>query len=305
MFGEFDFHLLQVQYLKGAMDQIPAFHPQGMTPAQVQAQYEGGLAVRVDFQTKTATRNLARGEMLEKQADAHRAATGIYGVMKVRYRKEPRALEAIAKLPTKDQTVAETTIRVEAMSSLWGQLPNDPFIDPPAPFVAWGGMDKAAFDAKLAALKDAQSAFVRADESYEMAQGDLHAKDEELADLAAACLAEGRAQFPTGTPEREVIDSIPTAPSTQLPAQAEITVAQSPAPGRVHLEYTATHATSYDLLHKGPGETEFTIVADDVIETAYDVDDLAAGEHEHKVVGQNSRGSGEESQIEGVMVKET
>jgi len=303
MFGEFDFHLLQVQYLKGALDQIPAFQPQGMTPARVQALYEAGMAVRVDFQAKAAARNLARGEMLEKQADTHKAATGIYGVMKVRYRKEPRALEAIAKVPTKDQTVAETITRVEAMSSLWGQLPNDPFTDPPAPFVAWGGMDKAAFDAKLAALKQAQSAFVRADESYERAQGDLHAKDEELADLATACLAEGRAQFPTGTPEREVLDSIPTEPATQLPDQAEITLAQSPAPGQVHLEYSAAHATSYDLLHKGPAETEFALVADDVIETAYDAADLATGEHEYKVVGQNSRGSGLESEAASVAVQ--
>jgi hypothetical protein len=303
MFGEFDFHLLQVQYLKGAMDQLPAFQPQGLTPAQVQAQYEAGTAVRVDFQAKAATRNLSRGDMLVKQADAHRAATGIYGVMKVRYRKEPRALEAIAKLPTKDQTVAETIIRVEAMSSLWGQLPNDPFTDPPAPFVAWGEMTKAAFDAKLAALKEAQSAFVRADESYEMAQGDLHAKDEELADLATACLAEGRAQFPAGTPEREVLDSIPTEPATQLPAQAALTLAQSPAPGQVHLEYSAAHATSYDVLHKGPGETEFTIAADDVIETAYNAAELPAGEHEYKVIGQNSRGSGEEGEVAGVRVE--
>lgn len=103
--------------------------------------------------------------------------------------------------------------RSEAISTLWGQLPNDPFAVPPGPFVAWAGMDKAAFDAKLAALKTAQAAYIKAVGQYEMSQGDLHEKDAELADFAVAALTEGRAQFATGTAEAEVIDAIPNAPA--------------------------------------------------------------------------------------------
>jgi len=153
MFGEYDFHLLQIQYLKAAMDQVAAFRPQNMTPAQMQTEYDNGVTTRTNFQTKAAARNLARGEMYEKQADGHQAAVGVYAVMKSRYRKDQGSAEAIGKLPTQDRTVDDSITRMEAMTTLWGQLPNDPFSNPAGPFVAWTGMDKAAFDVKLATLK--------------------------------------------------------------------------------------------------------------------------------------------------------
>ena len=302
MLGEFDFHLLQVQYIKAAMDQLPTFAPLGMTPAQMQAEYDAAVTLRTSFQGKIAARNLARGEMYEKMADGHQTAIGVYGVMKTRYRKDPGALEAILKLPTQDRTVEDTTIRMEAMSALWGQLPLDPNVTPPAQLIPWPGLTKAVFDAKLSTLKAAQGLFVAADEDYEMEQGDLHAKDAHLADLAVAALAEGRAQFVTGTPQREVIDSIPTTPASQAPNKAVITVATSPGAGQAHLEFNALHGTSFDVLHKGPGETEFTTVANDIIETVYNASGLAPGNHEYKVIGQNSRGNGPESEISIIAV---
>jgi len=302
MFGEYDFHLLQIQYLKAAMDQVAAFRPQNMTPAQMQTEYDNGVTTRTNFQTKAAARNLARGEMYEKQADGHQAAIGVYAVMKSRYRKDQGSAEAIGKLPTQDQTVDDSITRMEAMSTLWGQLPNDPFSNPAGPFVAWAGMDKAAFDAKLTTLKTNQAAFVTADEGYEKSQGDLHAKDSFMADLAVAALAEGRGQFAEGTPEREVIDSIPTEPAQQAPAQAVISVATSPAAGQVHLEYDATRATSFTVLQKAPGAPAFVIVADDVIAKVYDANALAPGSYDYKVTGHNSKGDGPESAVSNVAV---
>ena len=302
MFGEYDFHLLQVQYIKAAMDQLPTFRPLAMTPAQMQTEYDNGVAVRTDFQNKSSILNLARGELHEKTKQGHEAVIGVYGVMKSRYRKDPGSLEAINRLPVKDQTVEDTRVRMELTSSLWKQLPNDPYSSPPGPLVAWPGMTNAAFDAILAALITAQAAFVTAVEDFEMAQGDLHAKDAHMADLAVSALEEGRSQFPIGTPEREVIDSVPTVAAAQEPNQALIPVATSPAPGKAHLEYDAEHATSFDVLHKGPGDTDFSTVADDVIEKVYDASGLAPGNHEYKVIGQNTRGNGPESAVATVAV---
>lgn len=302
MFGEYDFHLLQLQYIKAAMDQIAAFRPQNMTPAQIQAEYDAGATTRTTFQQKTGARDLARGEMREKADDGHQAVVGVYGVMKSRYRKDPGSSEAIGNLPTQDRTVPETVLRMEALSTLWGQLPNDPFSNPPGPLMAWGGMDKAAFDAKLATAKSAQAAFVTADEAYQKSQGDLHAKDAEMADLATAALSEGRAQFEVGTSEREAIDSIPTIPASQPPAQAVVSAATSPGAGQVHLEYSADHASSYSVFQKTPGATDFAVVADDVIVTVYDSSALAAGSYDFKVVGHNSRGDGPESTVSSVAV---
>lgn len=302
MLGEFDFHLLQLQYLTAAMGQLPTFAPLAMTGAQMQTEYDNGNTVRTEYLTKRAALSLARGELHEKQEDAHQVAVGVYGVMKTRYRKDPGSLEAINSLPVKDQTVEETRQRLAAMKALWAQLPNDPYSSPAGPFVAWVGMDQAAFDTKLTTLTTVRGAFVTADENFEMAEGNLHAKDAHLAEIVVAALEEGRSQFIVGTPQREVIDSIPNTPAAQEPNQAEITGATSPAAGQVQFQYSAPHGTSYDVLHKGPGDTEFTTVADDVIVTTYAVTGLVAGTHEYKVIGQNSRGNGLESAVASINV---
>ena len=302
MLGEFDFHLLQLQYLKAAMDQLATFSPLAMTAAQIQTEYDAGVTVRTEYKNKKAALSLARGELHEKQEEAHQVAIGVYGVMKTRYRKDPGSLEAINTLPTKDQTFEQTRDRMDSMKALWAQLPNDPYAVPPGPLVAWPGMDQVAFAAKLTTMTTAQTAFVNADEDFQMAEGDLHAKDAHMAEVAVSALEEGRSQFPVGTPEREVIDSIPTVPAAQEPNQPVISEATSPAPGYAHIVYDALHATSFDVLHKGPGDTEFTTVADDVIEKIYDTSGLAAGIHEYKVIGQNTRGNGPESAVASIMV---
>ena len=302
MLGEFDFHMLQVQYLTAAMAQLPTFSPLLMTGVQMQAEYDAGVLVRTDYLNKRSVLGLARGEMHEKQEEAHQAAIGVYGVMKTRYRKDPGSLEAINTLPTGDQTIEQTRQRMDAMKALWAVLPNDPYAVPAGPFVAWVGMNLAAFVAKSTTMTTAQAAFVTAFEDFQMAEGDLHVKDAHLAEVAVSALEEGRSQFPLGSPEREVIDSIPNTPASQEPNQAVITVATSPAAGQAHLEFHALHGTSFDVLHKGPGETEFTTVADDIIEQVYNASGLAAGNHEYKVIGQNSRGNGPESEISIVAV---
>lgn len=302
MLGEFDFHLLQLQYIKAAMDQLPMFSPLAMTAAQMQTEYDDGKTVRTDYLSKRAALSLARGELHERQEAGHQAAIGVYGVMKTRYRKDSGSLEAISLLPTKDQTFDQTRARMDAMKALWALLPNDPYAMPPGPFVAWAGMDQAAFTTILTAMTAAHAAFVVAFESFQKSEGDLHTKDAHLADIAVASLEEGRAQFPTGTSQRSIIDSIPTLPAQQAPNQAEITTAESPAPGQAQLIFAALHATSYDVLHKGPGETEFTTVADDIIELVFDASGLAAGTHEYKVIGQNSRGNGPESAVASITV---
>ena len=71
---------------------------------------------------------------------------------------------------------------------------------------------------------------------------------------------------------------------------------------QVHLEFDALHATSFDVLHQGPDETEFTTVADDTIDKTFDASGLASGNHEYKIIGQNSRGNGPESEVMTVAV---
>ncbi|MSU62335.1 MAG: hypothetical protein EXS31_08055 [Pedosphaera sp.] len=121
-------------------------------------------------------------------------------------------------------------------------------------------------------------------------EGALRAQNDVWEDFVTAALAQGRANFPEGTEGRGYIDAIPTQPATRAPGQAEITVATSPAPTEVHLEFTAPHATSFQVWHKGPNDEGFSQVADVLLPGVYDAIGLSGGEDEYKIIGENSRG---------------
>ena len=296
----YDFHILQLRYIREAMNNFANYRPDDWTVAAVDAFIAGAKTVRTDFLTAKTDFDLAMGGRNSAVANLHDACVAVFGIMKTRYRKDVVSSEVIAKLPTVDKTPAETLRRAQAMSILWGKLPNPP--GSVTPFKAWDTMDKAAFDALLAALDTKLDTFTNETDDYEEAQGNLHKKDGEMEDYITAALAQGRYQFAEGTPQREVIDAIPSDPAQQSPAKATITAATSPAAGQAHLDFSATHATSYDVLHKGPGDAAFAVVADDIIVTTYNATGLAAGAHEYKVVGRNSRGTGPESDASTVNV---
>lgn len=296
----YDFHILQLRYIREAMNNFANYRPDDWTVAAVDAFITGAKTVRTDFLTAKTDFDLAMGGRNSAVANLHDACVAVFGIMKTRYRKDVVSSEVIAKLPTVDKTPAETLRRAQAMSILWGKLPNPP--GSATPFKAWDTMDKAAFDALLAALDTKLDTFTNETDDYEEAQGNLHKKDGEMEDYITAALAQGRYQFAEGTPQREVIDAIPSDPAQQSPAKATITAATSPAAGQAHLGFSAAHATSYDVLHKGPGDAAFAVVADDIIVTTCNATGLAAGAHEYKVVGRNSRGTGPESDVSTVNV---
>lgn len=299
-FKEFDFEVLQLRYLKAGMDQLPTFQPDGKTAVQVQALRDEAEAIKVAFQTADTTLALARGELNEIAAAAHLLCVQVHPILKSRYRKDPGNLEAIMRLPTDDKTVRATRERMKAISLLWADLPHPPGTN--QPFKAWDTMDKAAFDAVLANLVAQDEAFPGIVQAYEKAQMNLHEKMDAVEDFVTAALIQGRAQFPEGSPEREIIDAIPMEQAQQPPAKANITLATSPGPGQVSLEFSAAHATMFDIFQKGPGDEDFTEIATDTIQRSFVVEGLADGEYQFRVAGQNSLGNGPISEIVGVTV---
>jgi len=300
MTEEYDFHLLQLRYIREAMNNFANYRPDDWTVAALDTFITGARGVRTGFLDAKTEFDLAMGGRNSAHALLHDACVAVYGIMKTRYRKDAVSSEVIAKLPVDDKTPADTLRRAQAISILWGKLPNPP--GSATPFKAWDTMDKAAFDALLAALEAKLETFTNETDDYEEAQGNLHKKDGEMTDFIGAALAQGRFQFPEGTPQREVIDAIPTTPAQQPPAKAVIAAATSPGAGAAHLEFSATHSTSYDVLHQGPGDAAFTVVAEEIIVTTYNATGLAAGAHAYKVVGRNSRGTGPESDVSTVNV---
>jgi len=300
MFELFDFERLQLRYVKAAMDEIPSFRPDGATPADAQAIIDAANVDRTAFQGAEADLNLARGELEERRGEMHLLCVQVYPIMKSRYRKDPGSLSAINRLPVEDKTVAQTTARGEGISTLWSKLPNPP--GSATPFKAWDTMDKTAFDTLLSTLKTQSEGFGGIDQDYQNAQGKLHAAIDRMEDFVTAALIQGRSQFTEGTPNREVIDAIPMEPAQQPPDQAVISAATSPAPGAGHIEFDANGGTSFDVLHKGPADAAFSIVADDTIARVYDATGLVAGSHDYKVIPRNSRGVGPESAVSTIVV---
>lgn len=300
MFDGFNFSHLQMRYIKLAMDILLTYRPDGRTPALVQTDITDGIAVRDDFQAKLSLRNLADGEWLEAVATGHTLCVQIFPIMQSRYRKDAGSTRAIDKLPVDDRTPAESRDRMKALSALWASLPNPP--NSLTPFVAWDTMDKAAFDAALALIITNEAAFLATEQPYELAQGKLHKVKAGWDDFITAALAQGRGQFLEGTPEREVIDAIPTAPAQQPPAQAVISSATSPAAGQAVIVCDALRGTSFDYFRKGPGDADFIKVGDDLIVKTLTLNGLVAGTHEFKVLPRNSRGIGSESDVSAVNV---
>jgi hypothetical protein len=96
--------------------------------------------------------------------------------------------------------------------------------------------------------------------------------------------------------------AVPTSPGEVREVEAAvITLAASPAAGMVRLEFAAEHATSFQVWRKGPADAQFTPAAA-TPEAFFEPAGLAAGTHESKVAGVNSRGEGPASGVASVSV---
>ncbi|PAW76187.1 MAG: hypothetical protein B9S33_21095 [Pedosphaera sp. Tous-C6FEB] len=300
MLEEYDFHILQLRYVREAMNDFANLRPDDLTVALVDIIIASARTTRAAFIDAKSDFDLAMGGRITAHDLLHDGCVSVYGIMRSRFRKDTTSTTAIDRLPVDDKTPGDTLKRGQSMSSLWGKLPNPP--GSLTPFKAWDTMDKTAFDALVTALDAKLETFTNETDDYEEAQGNLHKKDREMADLITAALAQGRHQFAEGTPQREVIDAIPTTPAQQPPAKAVISVSTSPAAGQAHLEGDANHATSFDWFRKGPGDADFVKVADDIIQKFYNATGLPPGAYDFKLVGRNSRGTGPESDVSTVNV---
>lgn len=211
MFKGVDFTTSQAQSVKSAMDQIPAYRPEGKTPANAQTLIDAVVTSQATFFNKNTTLDLMRGELQEAIDALHVACTQVYPIMKAVYRMDVGSLQAINRLPVTDRTIRETLVRGKAIKMLWAQLPNPP--GSATAFKAWDTLDLAALVALLLTAKTHQNGIAAFDQEQQLAQGDLHEKTETLENFVTTALIIGRAQFLPGTPEREVIDTIPTEPA--------------------------------------------------------------------------------------------
>lgn len=293
-FETFSFHVTQLKYVKVAVDHIttPQFKPDGLTPLQVSTILSDADTEVAAYMDKFDALNVARGELEASTAAAHEAAVDVYACMKSCYRKNTGVLASIRRLTKDDRTPLQTLLRVKGLSRRWAQLPPPPG----GGTFAVGDITQAAFNLLRDDLDQKINTYNDCTSQFAVGQVGLREMDEEIAGLVTGALAQGRAIYHEGTPERAYIDAVPIDSSTQPPDQAEIEVAESPAPGEVVLEFSAEHATSFSVWHKGPGDAQFLEVGQSLVPGEYAATGLPVGEHAYQVVGQNSRGNGPASE---------
>jgi hypothetical protein len=299
MLIEFNYKLSQLYYVRAAMVAVPSLLPDSHDVPWVEALIAACKTVRSNYVTTSGALTLAQGARATAHEKLHDACVSAHASMKSCYRKDATCLNALDNVPVQDQSLAETLERGQTLNHCWASLPNPPgWLTP----FKVGPLDKTAFDALVSGLESAHKTVTDADQPFQLAEGAFRKQKDVMGDFVNAALQQGRAQFAEGTPERNVLDAIPTAPATQPPGKAQVSLAESPAAGAAHLAFAADHATSFEVWQKGPADAEFKQVADVILPGEYTASGLPAGHHQFKLVPLNSRGEGPASDVVTIAV---
>ena len=292
----FDFAVTQVRYTKAAMNQIPTFRPDAKVPADLDTMLAGAASVRGIYITKSAALGAARAVRRDAIATLHDTCLDFATQAGSTFRKSRVIKEQIERLPVQDQTFQETMTRADATLALWLTLPDVPHAGTgDGPFTYMEGsmpVDIDVFGNRKDAAKDADADIPVKDQDFQGAEAKLHEKLTLMDDFIAAALVQGAKQFDPGTPEREIIDAIPTTPPQHVPERAEVLSAEQTGPGAAHITVAAEFATSWDIFDLAPGATDPVLIADDVISPEFDATGLAIGLHKITAKGRNARGTG-------------
>lgn len=297
---EYIFVLSRLRYLAAAVTNIPTFRPDGKPvtaftdlPPLCEQAYSLLL-------TPYNLANVAVSNMHTAWNTGRDTAIMVYACMKSCYRTDAGQARAIRSISKRNSTPDRTLARMRATADLWVTLPHVPGTTSALVVGEWNasafGSLTTDFSAKLGAAK-------LKDSTYAGALATFHDKLDGWNKLVSAAAAQGRALYKPGTPQRAIIDRIPTEPSTHLPVMAHITLADSPAAGAAHLLFSAEHATSFKVFRKGPGDADFVEVADVLRPGEFTDTDLATGAYLYAVAGVNSQGPGARSAPSQVQVQ--
>jgi hypothetical protein len=292
----FDFAVTQTRYVKAAMNQITTFRPDAKVPADVETMLTDAGLVRGTYVTKNTTLGTARAVRRDTIAILHDSCVDFATQAGSAFRKNRVIKEQIDRLPVDDKTFQETITRADETLALWSTLPDVPHAGSgDAPFTYMEGNDPIDIDlfgSRKDAAKAADDDIPVKDQDFQKAEALLHAKENELEDFVTAAIRQGTQQFDPGTPEREIIDAIPTTPPQHAPGSCEITSAEPAGAGTVHMVFECEFATGFDVFDLAPGATDPVQVKDDEIGTEFDVTGLAPGVHTLTARGVNARGRG-------------
>jgi len=294
MLVEFDFAVESVAYVKAATVELPSFRPDGLDPAGVQALLGAAATVRAAYVTKKTTIDVARAARRAAIETLHDASVDFSAQARSRFRKNGPVMETLLRLPKDDRTMQETLVRGDATVALWATLPQ--IGTPPVDFTVGQGTEtltRTEYEALVAAARDTDEAIPAIDQDFQSAEAGLHDTLAALEDFATAAVEQGRSQFDGGTPEREIIDAIPTEPGSSAPAAATFASVTVSGTNTVTVAgMAAPRATSFDVQLLAPGETEFADHANAPGPDGSFGPLLAVGSWLVRIAGRNSQGLG-------------
>ena len=264
--------------------------PEWQWPEKTPDEFGDGLTALLGQQEALTEREAAaRGANAAYQADLdwlHDNTVVGLRLARVKYRHDPVKLARFRNLTADGRSRELVYTEALNLESAWKNA------DPA--WVPVDGLTLAAFKLKRQGVPTEQEALADADGAESEERARLNQQADDLHALLIAWYEEATAVFPAGTVKGELIRAqVPTTYVPQLPpGQAEISMAVSDGPGKAHLHYDAERASSFDVLAKGPGQTQFAKVVAGTTVTIQEFTNLAAGEWTYVVVPFNSAGPG-------------
>ncbi len=243
-----------------------------------------------------AAKNARAGTLEVELETLHQETMMILNLAKAKYRNNPLLLPSFKWLTANSNSRRGILDEALELESAWEKVD-----------LLWSpltGITFASFKASRLAVQALLELHSSLRAAWRAEAEKLNLMLAHLDDVSVAWYRAATAVFRPGTSEGDMIrGTIPTSSNpTPLPGQAVIAIAQSPESGIVSLSYEADHATSFAIFHKAPGAAEFVQIEEDVTELEFLHRNAPPGLNQYKVVGNNSTGSGAESETVTVMV---
>lgn len=237
----------------------------------------------------------ARHDFDARLDEYHLKTVAVLRLARTRFRNDTAKRNKIQRLTAQGDSRSATFSEGKSLEDQWREMD-----------VAWVPLEDltlAVFTQYRTDCRNLHDSYTTKHSLWRSEADKAEALAEQLHDELIAWYSDATTVFPSGTAHGNMIRN--TVPTTYqplpLPEQAVITEAVSNGPGRGHLSFGAPHATRFTVLHRGPNDPVFTVVQTGEA-TSFDPVNLAAGQHQYKVFGSNSRGNGPESAVVTIAV---
>ena len=221
-----------------------------ITPAAYLTKITNLETQRNETQDKENDLLVARGVLDTSLEDLHDRTVQFVGMAKAKFRNDAGKLNVLASLEADCTSRAAILEQANQAKIAWNTID-----DTWSPTTA---NTLVAFAALLATAQSNLDEWTDKKDLHKEASGKLKKMANDLEDISQAWYAAATRAFKDGTPEGDLIRSIPTTTQvSEPPDKAVISSATKPASPTVRLVYDAKQATRFNIFQKSPGFAAF------------------------------------------------